>query len=147
MPIMASHGRSDARGTAQLLASMALDCITNPELAGEQEIALNNVYRLLESYRTNPSFGMEVPPQQAVQNAAQRLGLRRPVERHVREVREALEYARTSAFGEIAKDDALQTVETVLRSVAYPRVAYASKEDQTRTTRFFEALVKRLQSD
>jgi hypothetical protein len=149
MPIMASQGRSDARGTAQLLASMALDCIANPGVACEQEVALNNVYRLLESYRKNPSFGHELPAHQTGQSAAQRLGLRRPIERHVKEVRDALEHAKTAAFGEITKDVAMQTVETVLRSVAYPDKDQGgtTPEDQARTATFFKKLVERLQVD
>jgi hypothetical protein len=149
MPIMASQGRSDARGTAQILASMALECIADPQLAQEREVALNNVYRLLESYRTNPSFGSEAPGQQSIQDATQRLTLRRPIERHVKEVRDALEHARSTAFGDRNKDDALRTVENVLRSVAYPNAVqtHISPEDQKMVSRFFEVLVERLQID
>ncbi|MGB7097576.1 MAG: hypothetical protein WBD95_02250 [Xanthobacteraceae bacterium] len=141
MPIMASQGRSDARGTAQLLAGMALDCIANPAVARERQVALNNVYRLLESYRVNRYFGSELRSQ-GYQNEAQRLALKRPVERHVKEVRDALEYARKVAFGDASKDDALQRLETVLRLVTYPDAneGQVSDEDQQRATQFFRAL-------
>jgi hypothetical protein len=141
MPIMASQGRSDARGTAQLLASMALDCIANPAVARDREVALNNVYRLLESYRVNRFFGADLP-RQGIQNEAQKLSLKRPVERHVKEVREALEHARKTAFGDASKDDAVQKLESVLRSVAYPDVEEdrATPEDQQKATHFFRAL-------
>jgi len=141
MPIMASQGRSDARGTAQLLASMALDCIANPAVARERQVALNNVYRLLESYRVNRFFGSDLP-NQGYQNDAQKLALKRPIERHVKEVRDALEHARKVAFGDASKDDALQKLETVLRSVTYPDAdeSRVSHEDQQQATQFFRAL-------
>ena len=145
MPIMASQGRSDARGTAQLLASMALDCIANPEIARDQKVALNNVYRLLELYRVNPFFGSEPPVQQPVRGVSQRLSLRRPVERHVNEVRNALESARLAVFGDRGKDDAMKTIGTVLRAMAYPEVKIdISSNDHEMTTRFFQALVQSL---
>jgi hypothetical protein len=124
---------------------MALDCIANPALARDREVALNNVYRLLESYRVNRFFGSELP-RQGFRNEAQRLTLKRPVERHVKEVRDALEHARKAAFGDASKDDALQRVETVLRSVAFPdgEEGQISAEDQQRTTQFFKALADRL---
>jgi hypothetical protein len=146
---MASQGRSDARGTAQLLASMALECLVNPALAREEEVALNNVYRLLESYRTNPLFGFEPVAQPTAASAAQRLTLRRPIERHVKEVRDALEHSRIAAFGDLNKDDALRIIEAVLRSVTYPggERTQVTQEDQRLTTRFFQALLERLQTD
>jgi hypothetical protein len=52
MPILATYTRGDARGTAHLLAAMALGCLNDPEAARDQEVALNNVYRLLEAFRT-----------------------------------------------------------------------------------------------
>ena len=148
MPIMASQGRSDARGTAQLLASMALDCMENPGTAPEQAVALNNVFRMLESYRTNPRFGLESLSTQVAQSVEKRLTLRRPVERHVREVRNALEHALALAFVGTGKDLAVQRIEAVLRSITYPEASHAgvSPEDQNLTTRFFEVLVSRLQA-
>ena len=148
MPIMASQGQSDARGTAQILASMALDCISNPARAPEERVALNNVYRLLESFRTNLLFGFEpaIPPSNV--RSPQRLTLKRPLERHVRDVRDALEEARRAAFGDRDKDEALSVIENVLRSLAYarPEPTQISENDRNATARFFEALVGRLQN-
>lgn len=141
MPIMASQGRSDARGTAQLLAGMVLECIADPAVARERQVALNNAYRLLESYRVNRFFGSELPTR-GYQNEARKLALKRPIERHVKEVRDALEHARKIAFGDASKEDALQRLEHVLRLVTYPDAneGQASHEDQERATRFFRAL-------
>jgi hypothetical protein len=148
MPIMASQGRSDARGTAQLLASMALDCIQNPELAREESVALNNAYRLLESYRTNPLFGFEAATHASAHTSLQRLTLKRPLERHVKEVRDALEEARRLVFGDRDRDESLLLVESVLRSVAYPSdKSNLSPGDLTAASKFFQILVGRLQND
>jgi hypothetical protein len=146
MPIMAAQGRSDARGAARLLAGLALDCIDNPKVAREQQVALNNVYRLLESYRSNVFFGLEPPREQPKQNASQKLTLRTPIERHVKEVRDALEEARQTVFTEDTKDHAIETIENVLRSVAYPKSKSArlSVADREKVTAFFREVVERL---
>jgi hypothetical protein len=60
MPIMAAHGRSDARGTARLLANMALASIDNPRRGEPQEVALNNMYRLLQSFRKDTFLAKRV---------------------------------------------------------------------------------------
>lgn len=141
MPIMASQGRSDARGTAQLLASMVLECMADPTVARERQVALNNAYRLLESYRVNRFFGSELQ-NRGYQNEAQKLALKRPIERHVKELRDALEHARKIAFGDTPKDDALQRLEQVLRMVTYPDASEGQTppEEQERATQFFRAL-------
>jgi hypothetical protein len=145
MPIMAAQGRSDARGAARLLASLALNCIDNPKVARDQQVALNNVYRLLESYRGNVFFGLEPPREQPKQSASQKLTLRTPIERHVKEVRDALEEARRIVFAEDTKDVAIETIEKVLRSVAYPKKqATFSAADRQKATAFFKEVVERL---
>ena len=144
MPIMAAHGRSDARGTARLLANMALASIDNPRRGEPQEVALNNMYRLLQSFRKDAFFGQESSGERP-QNPTEKLTLRPPVERNVREVREALEQATRVAFEGRSKDEALEAVENVLRSVAYPRVSDPpSADDRQRVISFFRALVERL---
>jgi len=145
---MAAHERSDARGAARLLASMALDCIGNPAIAGDQEVALNNVYRLLESYRTNAFFGLESPREQPTHDAAEKLTLMPPMERHVKEVRDALEQARAAAFAGKSKDQAVALIEKVLRAVAYPNLKDRPKpsaQDRKKATLFFKKLVEQLQ--
>jgi hypothetical protein len=148
MPIMAAHERSDARGAARLLASMALECIDNPKVASDQEVILNNVYRLLESYRSDEFFGLEPPTRKSTQSAAEKLTLIPPMERHVREVREALEQARAAAFAGQSKDRAIASIEKVLRAVAYPERTDKSKvavKDRKRASLFFQKLIEQLQ--
>jgi hypothetical protein len=146
MPIMAAQGRSDARGAARLLASLAINCIDNPKLAREQLVALNNIYRLLESYRGNVFFGQEPPREQPKQNASQKLTLKVPIERHVKEVRDAFEGARKVIFAEDTKEHAIETIEQVLRSIASSNVknVRASVADKAKATAFFKEVVERL---
>lgn len=143
---MASQGRTDARGTLQLLASTALECIDDPNVAQEQEVALNNVYRLLESYRVSPFFASEAPSQIPLQVEREKLTLQGPLERNVREVRDAIAHALTTAFNDANKDEAVERIGTVLRSVAYPHQVQApSADDHQRTTRFFREVIDRLE--
>lgn len=144
MPIMAAHERSDARGAARLLAHMALDCLDNPATAIQQEVALNNVYRLLESYRSNAFFGIDTP-RQPFRGVSDKFALTPSRERHVRDVREALEHARLKAFSDQPKDQAIEAIERVLRALAYPkRNEHFSDDDKRRTSRFFRALLEQL---
>jgi hypothetical protein len=141
---MAAHERSDARGAARLLALMALDCIDNPKVAVEQEVALNNVYRLLESYRSNAFFGLDTP-RQPFRRISDKLALTPPKERHVTDVREAIEQARLTVFANQSKDRAIESVEKVLRALAYPeRERKPSPTDQKKAAQFFKTLLKQL---
>ena len=144
MPIMAAHGQSDARGTARLLANMALSSISNPKGSESQEVALNNMYRLLQSFRTDRFFGQEAPTSQ--QTPTEKLTLRPPEEQNVRQVKEALQRATEIAFVGQSKDAAIEAVEKVLRWTAYPaKVPQAPSElDRSRTAAFFRELVERL---
>jgi len=141
---MAAHERGDARGAARLLALMALDCIDNPEMAAEQEVALNNVYRLLESYRSNVFFGLDTP-RQPFGRISDKLALTPPKERHVRDVREAIERARLAVFAKQSKERAIESVERVLRSIAYPeRKVRSSPADKKKAALFFKTLLEQL---
>lgn len=141
---MASHGRSDARGTARLLANMALSSIADPRIGASHEVALNNMFRLLQSFRTDIFFGQEAPPNSR-EVVADKLTLRPPEEQNVRLVKEALEQATARAFGGQSKNEAIEIVERVLRWLAYPKKALEPPEvERTRVSVFFRELVERL---
>lgn len=146
MPIMASHGRSDARSTARLLAGAALKCIDYPAGAHAYEVPLNNVYRLLESFRRNTLFGLEPPSERRPSYARGKLTLRPPSPQHVREVREALERAKDAAFADQPRDEAIRTVENVLRLLAYPpkHAPGPTQADLQRAAVFFKEFGKSL---
>jgi hypothetical protein len=84
-------------------------------------------------------------PPQAV---AEKLTLIPPMERHVREVRDALERARAAAFSGQSKDRAIASVEKVLRAVAYPKLKTKPKlsaSDRKKAALFFKKFIEQLQ--
>jgi hypothetical protein len=124
---------------------MALASINNPNVGEPQEVALNNMYRLLQSFRKDAFFGQEILSGSQSQSAPDRLALRPPVERNVREVREALDQATKVAFGGQSRDQAIETVESVLRAIAYPAASELPSPDvRARVISFFRTLVERL---
>lgn len=113
-------------------------------MAPNREVALNNVYRLLEAFRLNPFFGMEAPTRRG-QGAAEMLALTPPLERHVKDVRQALDQAIAAAFAGQTKQQAIEVVEKVLRGVVYPQdYAQPSQEEKNHVARFFEEVLQRL---
>ena len=145
MPIMAAHGQNDARVAARLLASTAVDCLRDPATAGQWEVALNNVYRLLESFRINQFFGHEAPSRKSPHGAPETLSLVPPMERHVKEVRLALAKALDVTFADQPRDEAIVAVEKVLQGLAYPhKFGEPSHDELQRATRFFEGVLEHL---
>jgi hypothetical protein len=145
MPITAVHEQNDARGAVLLLATAAKDFIGNVPVPLDREVALNNVYRLLEAYKSYAFFGLETPAVQSPGDTPETLTLLPPVERHVQDVRDALDRALSATFGEQPVEQALELVESVLRAVAYPEEhAQPSGEDRGKAKRFFEELVGNL---
>lgn len=142
---MAAHGQNDARVAARLLANTAMDCLRHPESASEWHVALNNVYRLLESFRSNPFFGQEAPLRHSTHEAPETLALVPPAERHMRDVRVAIERALQQAFPDEPRDQAIGDLERVLQGVAYPqRFEGPTQLDLQRATSFFETLLRNL---
>ena len=144
MPIMTAHGQNDARIAAHLLATTAVECLRDPKVGPNWEVALNNIYRLLEAFRRNPFFGSESPTRKNP-HGAETLTFVQPMERHVREVKQALDGAISVAFAGQSKEQAIEEVETVLRAVAYPqKYAEPSAQQVGRATQFFEEFLSRL---
>jgi hypothetical protein len=144
MPIMTAHGQNDARIAAHLLATTAVECLRDPRVGPESEVALNNIYRLLEAFRLNPFFGTESPTRRNP-HAAETLTFVQPMVRHVREVKHALDGALSAAFAGQSREQAIEEVEGVLRAVAYPqRYIRPSPQQVGRATQFFEEFLSRL---
>jgi len=147
MPIMAANAQSDARGAAWLLASAAQKCIDDPHRAPEWQDALNNTYRLLEAFRRNVFFGTRpLRDWQSGQIEGEMLAMMPSSERHLSELRDAMESALASSFRSIPKEDAVEKISSVLRAVAAPERFKASQDDIQGTKAFFSDLLKRLAS-
>jgi len=146
MSIMAAYAQSDARGAAWLLAAAAKKCISDAAAALGNEHSLNNAYRLLESYRANTFYGSSEPARQYERGGLELLPLIPSTERHIAEVRGALEQALDTVFAGVPKDAAIDRIESVLRSVAYPaKFNRSADSDKELTEAFFDELLKRLQ--
>jgi hypothetical protein len=145
MPIMSAHGQNDARGAAFILARTALECISNPALAGEREVTLNNVYRLIEGYRADIFFDTRRRAKKHAKGAAGTLTLMPPSEQHIDEVRTALDLAMTKVFANSTKGKAFRFLEDVLRSIAYPQqFGKASRKDLNKAAQFFSEMLQNL---
>jgi len=145
MPIMAANAQSDARGAAWLLASAARDSISTPERAAEWRDALNNTYRLLEAFRKNIFFGVRPPRRpRPASSDVELMTILPSSERHLAEVRDALELALAASFAQTPKDEAVEKIVLVLRAVLAPQQFRASPEDKENAHRFFIELLKRL---
>jgi hypothetical protein len=145
MPIMSAQKQNDARGTARLLALAARDSIRNKSSATSREVILNNVYRLLQAYRTNAFFGSEPRAKPYPSRAAEMISLLLRPERHVREVKIALEEALAVAFPGESRDGAIGVLERVLRGITYPEdFDKPSDDDRAKAGSFFDEVVARL---
>lgn len=145
MPIMSAQGESDARVAAWLLATTAIDCLKGPEAAPIPETALNNVFRLLEAARVNPFFGYQRGDSRTGRTVDDPVFLSPARERHVGEVKAALEQAIKETFAEETPKAAIESVEMVLRGVTYPnQFAAPSSQARFKAARFFESLAQQL---
>lgn len=143
MPIMAAHGQNDARVAARLLASTAVDCLRDPASASRWDVALNNVYRLLEAFRLNQFFGLEAPTRRSA-HEPEALAFQ-PMERHVKEVSLAIDQAIGASFVGTTREEAISEIESVLRGIAYPaRYDRPSEAQLGKATQFFQEVLNRL---
>jgi hypothetical protein len=140
---MSAQQKNDARGTARLLALAARDSIRNPrDVPATRELLLNNVYRLLEEYRVTAFFGSESSLRPYSVRATEAISLLPRAERHVKDVRAAMESAQATAFPGQPKDQAIEAVVRVLRGITYPeRFGSPSDEDLARASTFFDEVV------
>ena len=143
MPIMAANDQNDARGSAVVLANTAKRCVDAVQAPAKHVAALNNLFRLLEAYRSHRFLGFEYEPHAA--RGTESLTLLPPMERHVLDLRDALDKAIGDVYSDEDKNSALDSIENVLRSVAYPEKSLTSKEsDRTRVSTFLETFIHNL---
>lgn len=144
MPIMSATAQNDVRGTAWLLASATKQCLLDPATGNERFGTLNNVYRLLEAFRTNRLFalgrsGSDYPTRSADLYLASSSN-----DVHVIDIKEAMQTALATSFGATAKDEAIERLEGVLRSVLDPSQYQSSAEDRQKADLFFTEMMNLL---
>ena len=139
MPIVAANERGDVRGSTRFLANTVRGYVVNrPAIDRFEKVYLNNLYRLLEGYRTHRVVAFEHGPKPATGSGA--LTLLRPTVSNVRDLRIALEKALRSVYGNT--EDAAVSVETVLMAIAESHKA--KRRDADKTTRFLDAFIENL---
>jgi hypothetical protein len=145
MPIMAANAQSDVRGAAWLLVSAAQHYIEDPKNVPQSRDALNNVYRLLEAFRKNILFGPRpLPSKNNAPLGLEMLSIMPSSQRHLSEIREAIEEALSSSFSSTPKEQAVEKIEEVLRAAAAPDKFEVSEEDRNSAKLFFSDLLKQL---
>jgi hypothetical protein len=143
MPIMAAHDQNDARGSARVLATTVRKCIEEDYNPSRHKSALNNLYRLLEAYRAHRFGGFDYEPRSA--RGPEALTLLPPAEQNVVELRMALDQAFDNVYnGRV--DEAVDSIENVLRSIAYPKMTRAPIEsvDRERVSAFLKSFIENL---
>ena len=140
MPIMAASDQNDARGSARVLANLVIKSIEGPRARDFNIAALNNLFRLLEAYRSHRFVGSEYEPRSA--RGPEVLTLLPPTERHVADLRRALSDALDVAYKGEHHEDALNSIENVLRSAA--KKEPAREEERRRASAFLRAFVENL---
>jgi hypothetical protein len=140
---MAAHDENDARGSARVLASNVRKSIDNLDGPPKHLSALNNLYRMLEAYRSHRFLGFEYEPSSP--RGPEALTLLPPAERHVLDLRVALDRALDHVYGDTEREQALDLVENVLRAVAYPESGGAvAEEDRKRVSAFLKFFIDNL---
>lgn len=143
MPIMAANDQNDVRGSARVLASTAKKSIEEDLASSRYVSALNNFYRLLEAYRSHRFIGFEYEPRSA--RGPEALTLLPPMDRNVVDLREALDLAFKEIYGDQDWNAAVDSVENVLRSAAFPeKEASAPKYDRERASAFLKTFIDNL---
>jgi hypothetical protein len=142
MPIMAAHDQNDARGSARWLASTARRGLEEPPYASSHVSALNNLFRLLEAYRAHRFAGFDFEPRSA--RGPEALTLLPAVERHIVDLRVALDRAFDEVYQGQDRDQAVTSVEDVLRAAAYPESGASQDRERRRVSSFLEKFIDHL---
>jgi hypothetical protein len=128
MPMIADYRLNEARDAARMLASMTLDGLRSRDPAGARGNAINNMYRLLQGYR---SHGF--------------CGLMTSADRSVGDMKLALDETFAAVFGGVDPGAAIEGMKGVLRMVAYPVAGESpDPEDMACAERFFSAFLGNL---
>ncbi len=145
MPLMAAYEHNDARDSARLLASRTLEGLRHRDRAPALENAINNMYRLLQGYRSHRFYGyVEQTPSDDERSHSSML---RSSDRNVGDLKQALEEAFRSAFADQDPKIAIDGMKVVLQTLAYPEEgSIVDPVEVQRTTRFFEVLLQNLEA-
>ena len=145
MAIIAAQGRGDAKGAAWILAGAALESIHNADVAARSHIAINNTYRLLQSFSGSDYFATPQPsiyPNSGHRSVTPKVGM----QENVSDVAVAIQGALSDAFSGMDVDDAVSIVNSVLKALFDRSAVDEHNSDVGKTVKFFESLRNRLEA-
>ncbi len=138
MPMMAAYEQNDARDSARLLASMTLEGLNDPTRGGELSNAINNMYRLLNGYRSHSFYGYVDHETREDQFSS----LLANSDRHIGELKAAFDDSFSSIFDGKEPAEAIDAMKSVLQGVV--RDLPIEREPLDKTREFFVHFLSRL---
>ena len=140
--MMAAYEQNDARDSARLLACRTLEGLQHRDRAPLLGNAMNNMYRLLQGYRSHEFYGYAEP---RLENEGSLSSMLTSSDRNVGDLSHALDRTFKSVFGDKDPVTALSCMKVVLRSVAYPEDGATPDPDELeRAERFFTVFLSNL---
>lgn len=128
-----------------MLASRTLEGLRDYERGPEHENAINNMYRLLQGFRSHRFYGYVEPV--LPEGEATLSSMHGSSDRNVGDLKSALEVAFSKAFAGKEAGAAIDDIKMVLRAVAYPEPGSNLHPGEVRrTTEFFEVLLHNLEA-
>ena len=145
MPMMAAYEQNDARDAARLLATRTLEGLHRRETGDSVGNAINNMYRLLQGYRSHGFYGY-VEHERSDDEGAM-TSLLTSSDRNVGDLRHALDATFESVFKDEDPGTAIDRMKGVLRMAAYPTASdRPDPAELARAERFFAALLVNLKA-
>ena len=146
MPLMAAYEQNDARDAARLLATMTLEGLRSGQHGPTVGNAINNMYRLLQGYRSHGFYGFVEAPH-TDEEASQTSSLLTSVDRNVVDLKHALDETFDSVFKDQDPGLAIDSMKVVLRIAAYPQEGETpDPEEVSRAESFFRTFLDKLQA-
>lgn len=144
MPMMAAYEQNDARDAARQLASRTLQGLSGTPSTPLMGNAINNMFRLLQSYSAHRFYGFVDPIGSDTEDAMS--SLLTSTDRNVVDLREALDATFDSYCGEDKDlEEFVDEMRGVLRIIAFPeKNEFIDDDERKRVKAFFETLLSNL---
>lgn len=145
MPMMAAYEQNDALDAARLLAVRTLEGLRCRDVGMSHGNAINNMYRLLQGYRSHGFYGYSEEARPEDEGAM--TSLLTTSDRNVADLKHALDETFDSVFRGVDPGEAIDGMKGVLRMVAYPAAGEdPDPEEVARAERFFAVLLDHLKA-
>lgn len=145
MPLMAAYEQNDARDAARLLAIRTFEGLERSDPTPTVGNAINNMYRLLQSYRSHGFYGYL--EQGRSEDEGSTTSLLTSSDRHVGDLKRALDETFQTVFQGEDPGTAIDGMKGVLRKAAFPAAGGSpDPKDVARAQRFFSTFLEKLKA-